>query len=98
MYPPVNDFASVRRVLSSFPITSPWIRLGSVLVEKKAIGTTGRGIGPAYEDKASRRGIRLGDLFDPDRFAARLGEVMGYHNFTLTAYFKTDPVELPGGA
>ncbi len=60
---------------------------------KKAIGTTGRGIGPAYEDKASRRGIRLGDLFDPDRFAARLGEVMEYHNFTLTAYFKTDPVD-----
>lgn len=60
---------------------------------KKAIGTTGRGIGPAYEDKVSRRGIRLGDLFDPDHFATRLGEVMEYHNFALTAYFKTDPVD-----
>jgi len=54
----------------------------------KAIGTTGRGIGPAYEDKVSRRGIRLGDLLDPGRFKERLREVMDYHNFTLEHYFK----------
>jgi adenylosuccinate synthase len=60
---------------------------------KKAIGTTGRGIGPAYEDKVSRRGLRLGDLFHRERFAAKLGEVLDYHNFALQHYFKTDPVD-----
>lgn len=51
---------------------------------KAAIGTTGRGIGPAYEDKVARRGLRLGDLFDRSRFADKLREVMEYHNFMLT--------------
>ncbi len=60
---------------------------------KKAIGTTGRGIGPAYEDKVSRRGIRLGDLLDEQRFSERLREVMEYHNFALVNYFKADPVD-----
>ena len=60
---------------------------------KKAIGTTGRGIGPAYEDKISRRGLRVGDLLHRERFAARLGEVLDYHNFTLKNYFKTDTVD-----
>ena len=57
------------------------------------IGTTGRGIGPAYEDKVARRGVRLGDFFYWNDFAARLAEVMDYHNFVLTHYFKTDPVD-----
>jgi adenylosuccinate synthase len=60
---------------------------------KKAIGTTGRGIGPAYEDKVSRRGLRLGELLDPGHFRERLGEVMEYHNHALQHYFKTDPVD-----
>ena len=60
---------------------------------KKAIGTTGRGIGPAYEDKISRRGIRLGELLEPDHFKARLREVMDYHNFSLKHYFKTEEVD-----
>ena len=60
---------------------------------KAAIGTTGRGIGPAYEDKISRRGLRLGDLFHRERFAAKLGEVLDYHNFALQNYFKCDPVD-----
>lgn len=60
---------------------------------KAAIGTTGRGIGPAYEDKISRRGLRLGDLFHRERFAAKLGEVLDYHNFALVNYFKCDPVD-----
>ena len=51
------------------------------------IGTTGRGIGPAYEDKAARRGLRLGDLAVPVRFAERLKEVLDYHNFVLTQYY-----------
>ncbi len=57
------------------------------------IGTTGRGIGPAYEDKAARRGVRLGDLFYWQGFAAKLSEVMEYHNFMLTNYYHTDPVD-----
>jgi len=60
---------------------------------KSAIGTTGRGIGPAYEDKVSRRGLRLGDLFHRERFAAKLGEVLDYHNFVLKNYYKTDTVD-----
>jgi adenylosuccinate synthase len=60
---------------------------------KAAIGTTGRGIGPAYEDKVSRRGLRVGDLFHRERFAAKLGEVLDYHNFALQHYFKADPVD-----
>jgi len=59
----------------------------------KAIGTTGRGIGPAYEDKIARRGIRLGELLDPAHFEARLREVLDYHNFALEHYFKADPVD-----
>ena len=57
------------------------------------IGTTGRGIGPAYEDKVSRRGLRVDDLFHRERFAAMLGEVLDYHNFVLQNYFKEEPVD-----
>jgi adenylosuccinate synthase len=57
------------------------------------IGTTGRGIGPAYEDKAARRGVRLGDMFYWQGFAAKLSEVMEYHNFMLVNYYKTKPVD-----
>ncbi len=56
------------------------------------IGTTGRGIGPAYEDKVARRAIRLQDLFHRERFAAKLGEVLDFHNFVLKNYFKVDIV------
>ena len=57
------------------------------------IGTTGRGIGPAYEDKVARRSVRLGDLMCRDRFATKLREVMEYHNFVLTQYFKVSAVD-----
>jgi adenylosuccinate synthase len=57
------------------------------------IGTTGRGIGPAYEDKVARRAIRIQDLFARERFAAKLGEVLDYHNFVLKHYFKTETVD-----
>jgi len=60
---------------------------------KAAIGTTGRGIGPAYEDKVARRALRLGDIFHRERFAAKLGEVLDYHNFVLQHYYKTDAVD-----
>ena len=60
---------------------------------KKAIGTTGRGIGPAYEDKVSRRGLRVGDLLNVDTFAEKLAGVMEYHNHALVHYFKADAVD-----
>ncbi|GMQ95986.1 MAG: adenylosuccinate synthase [Gammaproteobacteria bacterium] len=59
-----------------------------------AIGTTGRGIGPAYEDKVSRRALRLSDLLNEKRFATKLEEVLDYHNFALQHYFKTEALEL----
>lgn len=59
-----------------------------------AIGTTGRGIGPAYEDKIARRALKVSDLFHPERFAKKLTELLDYHNFILTQYFKQPAVEL----
>jgi adenylosuccinate synthase len=58
-----------------------------------AIGTTGRGIGPAYEDKISRRALRVADLFVREKFAAKLGEVLDFHNFLLRNYFRVEPVD-----
>jgi adenylosuccinate synthase len=58
-----------------------------------ALGTTGRGIGPAYEDKVARRAVRVADLFDRDRFAAKLGEILDFHNFVLQQYFSQPPVD-----
>ncbi len=58
-----------------------------------AIGTTGRGIGPAYEDKVARRAVRVADLFQRDRFAAKLGEALDFHNFVLQRYFGQPPVD-----
>jgi adenylosuccinate synthase len=58
----------------------------------KPIGTTGRGIGPAYEDKVARRGLRVGDLFNADTFAEKLKEIVEYHNFALVNYYKVEPV------
>ncbi len=57
------------------------------------IGTTGRGIGPAYEDKVARRGIRVQDLLYPDRFVGKLREVLDYHNFVLKNYLKAETVD-----
>jgi adenylosuccinate synthase len=56
------------------------------------IGTTGRGIGPCYEDKAARRALRLGDLRDAARFQASLEEVLDYHNHILQHYYGVSPV------
>jgi adenylosuccinate synthase len=58
-----------------------------------AIGTTGRGIGPAYEDKVARRALRVSDLFHRERFAAKLGEILDYHNFILQKYFQTTAID-----
>jgi adenylosuccinate synthase len=58
-----------------------------------AIGTTGRGIGPAYEDKVARRAVRVADLFERDHFAAKLGEVLDFHNFVLQQYYRAPTVD-----
>jgi len=58
-----------------------------------AIGTTGRGIGPAYEDKVALRALSVADLFQRERFAAKLGEVLDFHNFVLQHYFKQPAIE-----
>jgi adenylosuccinate synthase len=55
------------------------------------IGTTGKGIGPAYEDKVARRAVRVGDLFHRTQLASKLGELMAFHNFVLKGYFQEEP-------
>ena len=59
----------------------------------KAIGTTGRGIGPAYEDKIARRGIRAADLLNTELFTEKLRELTAFHNFMLTEYYKVPAVD-----
>jgi adenylosuccinate synthase len=61
--------------------------------EDKKIGTTGRGIGPAYEDKVARRSVRVGDLLHPERFAEKLREMVDYYNFILVNYYKTEAID-----
>jgi len=61
--------------------------------EGKKIGTTGKGIGPTYEDKVARRALRVYDLFYPERFAEKLREVMDYHNFVLANYLGAKTVD-----
>jgi adenylosuccinate synthase len=58
-----------------------------------AIGTTGRGIGPAYEDKVARRALRIADLFDPARLEEKLERLMSLHNFMLEHYYRVEPVD-----
>ncbi len=85
------------RISESCPLILPYhIALDNareVARGAKAIGTTGRGIGPAYEDKVSRRGLRLGELVDEAHFKERLAEVMEYHNFALQHYYKAETVD-----
>jgi adenylosuccinate synthase len=58
-----------------------------------AIGTTGRGIGPAYEDKVARRALRMSDLFAPDRLEDKLFRLLDLHNFMLSRYYNSEPVD-----
>ena len=60
---------------------------------KSALGTTGRGIGPAYEDKVARRALRFGDLFNEKQLSNKLEEVLAYHNFILEHYHHHEPIE-----
>jgi adenylosuccinate synthase len=58
----------------------------------KAIGTTGRGIGPAYEDKVARRGLRAGDFKNMSQLKEKLAETLAYHNYMIENYYKAEPV------
>ena len=61
---------------------------------KKSIGTTGRGIGPCYEDKVSRKGIRFLDLQNVDIFQKKLANLLEFHNFILKEYYKVEPIDI----
>lgn len=76
-------------------ILSHHVALDTAREAKRAIkiGTTGKGIGPTYEDKVARRALRVYDLFYPQRFAEKLKEVMEYHNFVLTNYLGSKAVD-----
>src|SRR5690606_12984739 len=80
------------RISSACPLILPYhVALDQARELKRgraAIGTTGRGIGPAYEDKVARRRVRHGDLMCTQRFAEKLREVMDFHSFVLTSYYK----------
>jgi len=62
----------------------------------RAIGTTGRGIGPAYEDKVARRGLRVADLLDPDTLRERIPQLAELKNFELTEFYKGEAVDVAG--
>jgi adenylosuccinate synthase len=85
------DVRSRLRISPACPVIMPYHELLDHAREKakgkNAIGTTGRGIGPAYEDKVARRGIRISDLSNPGLLAEKLEEALDYHNFVLEKYF-----------
>jgi len=91
------DVKSRLRISEACPLILPYHAALDVARESAKgaakIGTTGRGIGPAYEDKVARRAIRLQDLLVPERFAAKLRELLDYHNFVLTKYLGAKAVE-----
>jgi adenylosuccinate synthase len=81
---------------SNLHVIMPWHRAIDIAREKvpnRKIGTTGRGIGPAYEDKIGRRGIRLGDLIKPQVFRRKLQEVLPEKNFLLEKFFGEAPLD-----
>lgn len=91
------DVQSRLYISQSAPVIMPYhITLDQLREKAKgkdAIGTTGRGIGPAYEDKVARRGIRIGDLLDPELLKAQLTKVLAYHNFVIENYHNSEPLD-----
>jgi len=85
------------RISEACPLILPYHQAIDVAREAakgaNKIGTTGRGIGPCYEDKVARRAIRLQDLLRPKRFAEQLAELLDYHNFLLTNYYRVKAVD-----
>jgi adenylosuccinate synthase len=92
------DVISRMRISEACPLILPYhVALDQAREVAKGdakIGTTGRGIGPCYEDKVARRAIRLQDLFVPKVFREKLVEVLDYHNFVLVNYLKSNPVSV----
>src|SRR4029079_6413666 len=91
------EAAALLRISEACPLILPYhsaldLARESAKGEQK-IGTTGRGIGPAYEDKVARRAIRLQDLLKPVRFAEKLQELLEFHNFVLTKFYQQAPVD-----
>ena len=91
------DAESRLKISEACPLILPYHQALDVAREAakgaNKIGTTGRGIGPAYEDKVARRGLRLQDLLRPKRFAEKLAEILDYHNFVLKNYLGADSVD-----
>jgi len=91
------DVSSRLRISEACPLILPYHAAIDVARESAQgdakIGTTGRGIGPAYEDKVARRAIRLNDLLSPTRFSAKLEALLDFHNFVLTRYLGARPVD-----
>lgn len=91
------DAAPRMRVSANCPLIMPYhIALDharEAALGAKKIGTTGRGIGPAYEDKVARRTVRVADLYEPEIFAERVKSVLEYHNFVLKNYLKADALD-----
>jgi adenylosuccinate synthase len=92
------DVLSRLRISEACPLILPYHvaldQAREVAKGEDKIGTTGRGIGPCYEDKVARRAIRLHDLYAPARFREKLVEVLDYHNFVLVNYLKANPVSV----
>ena len=91
------DAASRLRVSNACTLILPYhVALDRAREAKRGdakIGTTGRGIGPAYEDKVARRALRAADLLAPERFRARVAEVLDLHNFVLKHYLGAEPLD-----
>ena len=94
------DVRSRLRISEACPLILPFhaaIDIARELRKEKGglekIGTTGRGIGPAYEDKIARRALRVQDLKYPERFATKLRELLDLHNHALTTYLDAAPIE-----
>lgn len=93
-----NNNVAVRhrlKISESCPLVMPYhIAIDQAReASKNSIGTTKRGIGPTYEDKAARRGVRVGDLLHPDYFAEKLAALIEYQNFVLTNYYFSEPLD-----
>jgi len=91
------DVAARLRISEACPLILPYHAAIDIARESAKgaakIGTTGRGIGPAYEDKVARRAIRVRDLLVPERFSAKLEPLLDFHNFVLTKYLGAKPVD-----
>jgi len=90
----VRDVVARLIISEACPLILPYhVALDRAREAVKKIGTTGRGIGPAYEDKVARRALRLQDLLNPERFAKKLEEVLDFHNFVLEKYYQAEKVD-----